>query len=173
MTANLGSLIWRLTVKIFRFWRLTVDFLAIWRLPVNPIETLFFWKICRVAYTFRESYQVIPWVLEELFSRSLGPWKKIPVERTNKTVRQFSLCWSGCAPVVSLGHCLQGWHKLNKKSRRRTNNWNAEGERWSWNAEGTSQNLDDNLREERKLLLVYQFIRFLNGKEVFTYCAFQ
>ena len=37
---NFGSLIWRLTVKIFRFWRCTVDFLAIWRLTVSPIEIL-------------------------------------------------------------------------------------------------------------------------------------
>ena len=40
LTANFGSLIWRLTVKIFRFWRLTVNFKAIWRLTVNPIDTL-------------------------------------------------------------------------------------------------------------------------------------
>ena len=40
LAANFGSLIWRLTVKIFRFWRLTVNFLAIWRLTVNPIENL-------------------------------------------------------------------------------------------------------------------------------------
>ena len=40
LTANFGSLIWQLTVKIFRFWRLTVNFWPIWRLTVNPIETL-------------------------------------------------------------------------------------------------------------------------------------
>ena len=40
MTASFCFLIWRLTVKLFRFWRLTVNFWPIWRLTVNPIETL-------------------------------------------------------------------------------------------------------------------------------------
>ena len=37
LTANFGSLIWRLTVKIFRFWRLILRPLDGWRLtPLRP-----------------------------------------------------------------------------------------------------------------------------------------
>ena len=86
LTANCGSLIWRLKVKIFRFWRLTIDFLAIWRLTVNLIETLYSvrlelilkvrsWKeIYRLAIitSRKKSSRLFPglWLLWEIISIS-------------------------------------------------------------------------------------------------------